>query len=90
MKQYKQTDIDLGDNIARLRKERKMTQNYVANQLQLMGLKITRSRLSMIEQRRLNVPASLLIAIKTIFKCEYEDFFADLEDHYSGTIKSDY
>lgn len=79
MKQYLLTDMDLSDNIVRLRRERKLTQNYVAIQLQTMGLNISRSRLSMIELKRLNVPVSLLVALKVIFKCSFDDFFVGLE-----------
>ena len=80
MNQYLLADLNLSDNIVRLRKERKMTQNYVAIQLQTMGLNISRSRLSMIELKRLNVPVSVLVALKVIFNCGYDDFFVGLEE----------
>jgi len=80
MKQYLISDINISENIVKLRKAAKMTQNYVAIQLQVMGLKISRSRLSMIELGRLNVPISVLVALKIIFKCEFSDFFVGLED----------
>ena len=79
MKQYFITDLDISDNIVKIRKTAGMTQNYVSIRLQTMGLNITRSRLSMIELKRLNVPVSLLVALKMIFKCEYADFFDGLE-----------
>jgi len=84
MKQYLLTDLDVSDNIVRLRKERKLTQNYVAIQLQTMGLNISRSRLSMIELKRLNVPVSLLVALKVIFQCGFDDFFTGLEAQLLG------
>ena len=80
MKKYLIGNLSIADNIVRLRKESKMTQNYVAIQLETMGLNITRSRLSMIELNRLNVPIELLVALKIIFKCKYEDFFFGLEE----------
>ena len=83
MQQYLLADMDLSGNIVRLRKERKMTQNYVAIQLQTMGLNISRSRLSMIELKRLNVPVSMLVALKIIFRCEFDDFFWGLETQLS-------
>lgn len=79
MKQYLLVDLSLSDNIVRLRKANRMTQEYVSIQLQTMGLNISRSRLSMIELGRLNVPVSLLVALKSIFKCSYEDFFEGLD-----------
>ena len=80
MKQYLISDISISTNIVKLRKAAGLTQNYTAIQLQTMGLNISRSRLSMIELNRLNVPVSVLVALKMIFKCEYSDFFVGLED----------
>ena len=83
MKQYLISDLNISQNIVRLRKESKLTQNYVSIQLQTMGLNISRSRLSMIELNRLNVPVSVLVGLKIIFKCEYSDFFIGLEEKLS-------
>lgn len=80
MKQYLIGDLNISGNIVRLRKSAGMTQNYVAIQLQTMGLNISRSRLSMIELGRLNIPVSMLVALKVIFKCDYSSFFQGLEE----------
>jgi len=80
MNQYFIKDMNISENIVKIRKKSKMTQNYVAIQLQTMGINISRSRLSMIELNRLNVPVSMLVALKIIFKCNYSDFFTGLED----------
>ena len=77
--QYLICDLSISKNIVRLRKSAKMTQDGTAARLQLMGVNISRSRLSMIELGRLNVPVSMLVALKTIFKCEYSDFFEGLD-----------
>ena len=79
MNQYFINDLNISKNIVKLRKKADMTQEYVAVQLQTMGLNISRSRLSMIELGRLNVPVSLLVALKIIFKCSYPEFFEGLE-----------
>lgn len=79
MTPYLIADFDLSGNIVRLRKARGMTQSYVSIQLQTMGLNISRSRLSMIELGRLNVPVSMLVALKVLFRCDYGDFFEGLE-----------
>ena len=86
MKQYLISDLNISQNIVRLRKSAKMTQNYVAIQLQTMGLNISRSRFSMIELGRLNVPVSVLIGLKIIFNCAYADFFKGLEEKLSEGI----
>lgn len=80
MKQFLISDLNISKNIVKLRKEAGMTQEYVAIQLQTMGLNILRSRLSMIELGRLNVPVSMLVALKIIFQCDYSKFFEGLEE----------
>lgn len=80
MNQYLISDLNISENIVKLRKKSNLTQNDVAIKLQTMGLNISRSRLSMIELNRLNVPVSLLVALKIIFKCEYQDFFIGLDE----------
>ena len=79
MKQYLIGDLNISGNIVKLRKAAGMTQNYVAIQLQVMGLNISRSRLSMIELGKLNIPVSMLVALKVIFRCDYSDFFQGLD-----------
>lgn len=86
MKQYLISDLNVSENIVKLRKSAGMTQNYVAIQLQTKGLNISRSRLSMIELGRLNVPVAVLVALKMIFKCDYSSFFDGLEEKLSKGI----
>ncbi len=81
-KQYLIEDMSIAGNLARLRKAAKMTQKYAAIQLQTMGVNISRARLSMIELNRLNVPVSMLVALKVLYKCDYADFFAGLEEKF--------
>ena len=86
MRQYLINDLNISKNIVQLRKEANMTQDYVAIQLQTMGLNISRSRLSMIELGRLNIPVSMLVALKIIFKCDYfkSTFYVAEDIHQSG------
>lgn len=86
MNQYLISDLNISRNIVRLRKTAKMTQSQVAARLQAMGLNISRSRLSMIELGRLNVPVSMLVALKTVFKCTYESFFEGLAEELAEKI----
>jgi len=80
MKQYLISDLNISENIVRLRKAAGLTQNYVAIQLQTMGLNVSRSRFSMIELGRLNVPIAVLVGLKIILNCGYSDFFDGLEE----------
>jgi len=86
MKQYLLDDLNISQNMVKLRKSAGLTQSYVAIQLQVMGINISRSRLSMIELGKLNVPVSLLVALKIIFRCDYSDFFAGLEEILNAGI----
>ena len=83
MAQYLINDLSISKNIVKLRKNAGMTQEYVSVQLQTMGLNISRSRLSMIELGRLNVPISLLVGLKNIFNCDYSSFFDGLDEIFA-------
>jgi len=78
--QYLRKDLSISENIIKLRKKADMKQKDVAIQLQLMGIKMSRSHFSGIEVGRLNISVGALVALKTIFKCEYADFFEGLDE----------
>ena len=79
-RQFLRKDLTISENLVKLRKRAGMTQEDVAVQLQLAGVTMTRSHFSGIELGRLNIPISMLVALKTIFKCEYADFFEGLDE----------
>jgi len=70
--------MDIGVNIQKARQQKKMTQDEVVAKLQLMGLNMSRSTYAKLETNRINIRVSELVALKTIFDVEFEDFFADL------------
>ena len=72
-------DMDLGENIRKLRKEQGLTQENVVAKLQLLGFDISRSVYSRYEINRLNIRVSELVALKKILNCKYDDFFEGLE-----------
>ena len=72
-------DISIGNNLRKLRKKSRLVQWQTAAKLQVRGCDITRSVYSKYETGELNIPVSVLIALKDIFKCEYADFFEGLE-----------
>lgn len=47
--------------------------------MHLMGLEISKSTYAKIETNRMNIKISELMALKSIFNAEIQDFFADLE-----------
>lgn len=69
------TDIPIGKNIRRLRKERGLTQSDVVAKIQLEGSRMSRSTLANIETCRRNIKASDLVLLKQVFQVEYDDFF---------------
>lgn len=73
-------DMDIKDNIKELRSKSGLSQSEVAAKLQTMGIKMSRSWLSAIELGKRNVPVRVLVGLKIIFNCNYEDFFLGLEE----------
>lgn len=71
-------DLDIGRNIQRLRKAAGLTQDQTVAKLQLMGLNISKSTYAKLETNRMNIKVSELVAMKKIFRAEYQDFFAGL------------
>ena len=71
-------DLDIGRNIQRLRKAAGLTQDQTVAKLQLMGLNISKSTYAKLETNRMNIKVSELVAMREIFRAEYQDFFAGL------------
>lgn len=72
-------DMDIGQNIQKLRRQSNLTQEQVIAKMHLMGLEISKSTYAKLETNRMNIKVSELMALKTIFDAEIQDFFADLE-----------
>lgn len=75
MAQKIKQDISIGNNIRQLRKATHLTQEQVVTQLQLQGIKISRSSYSQIECGTYNIRVSELMALSKIFKTDYNAFF---------------
>ena len=73
-------DIHLGKNIKNLRKLNNLTQEQVVIKLQLQGIEISRSIYSQIELGTYNIKVSELIALKNIFKVDFNTLFEGLGD----------
>lgn len=73
-------DSDLGRNIRDLRINAHMTQEEVTAQLQLAGCDISRSIYAQIECGDYNIRVSEIVALKRIFKVDYNAFFVGLEE----------
>ena len=69
----KQDRIQLGANIKRLRKEKRIKQIDLVREMQLRGVDMTRESLVKIERGIQHIYASQLRAIKEILNVPYED-----------------
>ena len=70
---------NIGSNIKKLRLASGMTQDEVTAKLQLMGCDLSRSVYSQIECGTYNIRVSELVALKEIFRTDYNAFFAGIE-----------
>ncbi|WNX85335.1 helix-turn-helix transcriptional regulator [Agathobaculum sp. NTUH-O15-33] len=71
-------DISIGDNLRRIRQKQGLTQREVCAQLAIAGRPMSQSTYAQIETGVRNIFVSDLIAIKSILKAEYSDFFNGL------------
>ena len=71
--------MDIGNNIQKARRNKKMTQDEVIAKMQLMGVYVSRSTYTKIETNRINIRVSELVALKTIFNIEFNEFFNGLK-----------
>ena len=71
-------DMNIGQNIQRLRKTAGLTQEQTVAQLQLMNLEISKSTYAKLETNRMNIKISELVALCKIFDADISDFFEGL------------
>ena len=70
----------LGENIRRLRLERKLRNKDIVAQLQLRGVEISTGTYSKVELGLNNPSVDLLIELTAIFSCDYNEFFRPKEE----------
>lgn len=79
MSQKIKQDIHIGNNIRKLRKANKLTQEQVVTHLQLQGIEISRSSYSQIECGTYNIRVSELLALSELFQTDINSFFTDIK-----------
>lgn len=77
-------DMDIGQNIQRLRLQSGLTQDHVVAKLHLMGLNISKSTYAKLETNRMNIRVSELVALSIIFKADFNEFFSGLLDEFTS------
>ncbi|MBQ7523891.1 MAG: helix-turn-helix transcriptional regulator [Oscillospiraceae bacterium] len=83
MEQKIQRDRNMGSNLRRLRKEAHLSQEKICAELQRRGCDIGRTTYEKYESDELNIRASVLIALRKIYNCTYDDFFQGLDQIHS-------
>ena len=78
MEQKIRRDRSMGDNLRRLRLAAGLSQEKLCAELQRRGCDIGRTTYAKYEAGELNIRASVLIELKALYACPYEEVFADL------------
>ena len=68
-------DINIGENIKRIRKDRKLKQTDVIAKLQLLEVETSVYSYSEIENGKQNPTVRLLWALTEIFECDFNSMF---------------
>ena len=79
MEQKIRRDRNMGDNLRRLRKEKKLSQEKICAELQLRGCDIGRTTYAKYESGELNIRASVIIELQKFYGCGYDAFFEGLD-----------
>jgi transcriptional regulator with XRE-family HTH domain len=79
MEQKIRRDRNMGGNLRRLRLANGLSQEKLCAELQRRGCDIGRSTYEKYEVGELNIRASVLIELKKIYNCSYDEFFAGLD-----------
>ncbi len=78
MEQKLRRDRNMGQNLRKLRLDFNISQEKLCAELQRRGCDIGRSTYEKYENGELNIRISVLITLKEIYKCSYDDFFENL------------
>lgn len=80
MEQKLRRDRNMGGNLRALREKHEISQEKLCAELQRRGCDLGRSAYAKYEANELNIRISVLIELKKIYNCSYDDFFAGLDD----------
>ena len=79
MEQKIRRDRNMGDNLRRLRSDAGLSQEKLCAELQRRGCDIGRTTYAKYEAGELNIRASVIIELRKIYKCSYDEFFVNLD-----------
>ena len=78
MEQKIRRDRNMGDNLRRLRSQSGLSQEKLCAELQRRGCDIGRTTYAKYEAGELNIRTSVIIELKKLYGCIYDDFFEGL------------
>ena len=79
MEQKIRRDRNMGDNLRRLRTDKGTSQEKLCAELQRRGCDIGRTTYAKYEAGELNIRASVIIELRKIYDCTFDDFFVGLD-----------
>ena len=79
MEQKLRRDLNIGENLKKLRWAKGLSQEKLCAELQRRGCDIGRSTYEKYEAGELNVKISVLVKLRAIYECSYDAFFEGLE-----------
>ena len=79
MEQKLRRDRCIGDNLRALRDKHDISQEKLCEELQRRGCDIGRTTYAKYESGELNVRISVLLELKKIYQCSFEDLFEGLD-----------
>ena len=80
MEQKIRRDKNMGDNLRRLRDSYGISQEKLCEELQRRGCDIGRTTYAKYEACELNIRVSVIIELKKIYDCSYDEFFKGLDN----------
>lgn len=80
MEQKIRCDKNMGANLKKLRMKYGISQEKLCGELQRRSCDIGRSTYAKYEAGELNIKVSILIELKLIYGCSYDDFFEGLRE----------
>ena len=79
MEQKIRRDRNMGDNLRRLRTDKGISQEKLCAELQRRGCDIGRTTYAKYEAGELNIRVSVIIELRKIYDCTFDDFFVGLD-----------
>ncbi len=87
MEQKLRCDRYMGMNLKKLRKAHKLSQEKLCLKLQIYGCDIGRTTYEKYESGELNIRVSVLVALRKIYQCSYDDFFEGLDVEAGAAVE---